>query len=87
MLGVVGAAVATVISRFIEAGIVIRWTHCHKKKNPFIIGAYRSLYIPGSLVRRIIIKGMPLMVNEVLWAGGMATLMQCYSVRGLAAVA
>ena len=27
------------------------------------------------------------MVNEVLWAGGMATLMQCYSVRGLAAVA
>ena len=87
VLGVVGAAVATVISRFIEAGIVIRWTHCHKKKNPFITGAYRSLYIPGSLVRQIVIKGMPLMVNEVLWAGGMATLMQCYSVRGLAAVA
>ena len=32
VLGVVGAAVATVISRFIEAGIVIRWTHCHKKR-------------------------------------------------------
>lgn len=86
-LGVVGAAVATVISRFIEAGIVIRWTHRNKKKNPFIVDAYKSLYIPGSLVKQIIIKGMPLMVNEVLWAGGMATLMQCYSVRGLAAVA
>lgn len=86
-LGVVGAGVATVISRFIEAGIVVSWTHRNKEKHPFITNAYKSLYIPGSLVKNIVLKGMPLMVNEVLWAGGMATLMQCYSVRGLVAIA
>lgn len=86
-LGVVGAGIATVISRYIEAAIIIVWTHKNKRKHPFIEGAYKSLSIPGSLVKKIIIKGMPLMVNEVLWAAGMATLMQCYSVRGLEAVA
>ena len=29
----------------------------------------------------------PLLLNETLWAGGMAVLMQCYSTRGLAVVA
>lgn len=86
-LGVVGAAIATVLSRYVEAAIVICWTHRHKKANPFIVGAYQSLYIPGGLVKKILVKGLPLMINEVLWAGGVATLMQCYSVRGLAAVA
>lgn len=86
-LGVVGAGIATVISRYIEAGIIIIWTHKNKKTHPFIQGAYSSLSIPGSLVKKIIIKGMPLMINEVLWALGMAALMQCYSVRGLEAVA
>lgn len=87
VLGVVGAAVATVISRYIEAAIVIIWTHGHKKKNPYIVGVYRSFYIPGSLIGKIVVKGTPLMVNEMLWAAGMAILMQCYSVRGLTAVA
>lgn len=86
-LGVMGAGTATAVARFIEAGIIISWTHSHKKKNPFIVGAYKSLYIPGSLVKKILIKGTPLMVNEALWAAGMAGLMQCYSIRGLVAVA
>jgi len=86
-LGVKGAAIATVISRFTELLVVSLWTTLHKKKNPFIIGAFKSIYIPFSLVKRIAIKGMPLMLNETLWASGMATLNQCYSVRGLKVVA
>lgn len=86
-LGVVGAAIATVISRFIECGIVIIWTHTHGKKVPFIVGVYKSLYIPLPLVKQIIVKGMPLMVNEILWSVGMTLLTQCYSTRGLATVA
>lgn len=86
-LGVVGAAIATVISRFVECGIVIIWTHTHGKKNPFIVGAYRSMYIPMPLVKKILIKGMPLMVNEFLWSVGMTLLTQNYSTRGLATVA
>lgn len=86
-LGVQGAAIATVLARCVEATIVIVWTHAHKEKNPYIVGIYRSFYIPWSLVKKILIKGTPLMINECVWSLGMATLMQCYSYRGLEAVA
>ena len=86
-LGVVGAAVATVISRYVELVIVVLWTHTHSKRHPFITGALRSLRIPLPLTRQIIAKGMPLLVNEFLWSTGMATLSQCYSTRGLDVVA
>lgn len=86
-LGVVGAAVATVISRYVQALIVMVWTHTHGDKMPFVTGVYRSWSIPASLVSKILVKGTPLMVNEVLWSAGMAGMMQCYSVRGLDAVA
>ena len=38
-------------------------------------------------MRGIIVKGMPLLVNEALWSGGMAVMNQCYSTRGLDVVA
>lgn len=86
-LGVVGAAIATVISRYVQVAVVMVWTHTHHVQMPFITGAYRSLHIPTNLTQKILIKGTPLMLNEVMWSAGMATLMQCYSVRGLDAVA
>lgn len=45
-LGVKGAAIATVIARFVEMLIVVIWTHTHTKINRYIVGAYRSFYIP-----------------------------------------
>ncbi|MBR2401274.1 MAG: MATE family efflux transporter [Lachnospiraceae bacterium] len=86
-LGVVGAAVATLISRIVETIIVITWTHMHSAKNIFIQDAYRHFRIPGTLAKQILVKGTPLLINEALWSGGMATLTQCYSMRGLDAVA
>ena len=83
VMGVAGAAVATVISRYVELAIVAWWTHRNIQKNPFIRGAYRSLSIPGRLLKDIILKGMPLLINEFLWASGMAVLNQCYSTCGL----
>ena len=85
-LGVAGAAIATVLSRFVECAIVIVWTHTHTRKNPFIVGAYRSLQVPGALVRQIAKLGSPLLINELLWSAGIAMLNQCYSVRGLEVV-
>lgn len=85
-LGVVGAAVATVISRYVELAIVVCWMHLHGKECSFIRGVYRNLYIPGALLKKIIIKGMPLLLNEALWSGGMAFLNQCYSTCGLEVV-
>lgn len=86
-LGVEGAAIATVTSRFVECFIVVWWTHRHKERNPYIVGVYKSLAIPDDLMVKIIKKGTPLLVNEALWSLGMATLLQCYSVRGLGVVA
>lgn len=82
-LGAVGAAIATVASRFTELLVVAVWTRRHSRRNPFILGAYRSLYIPAPLVRQVFANGLPLMLNETMWAAGMAALNQCYSVRGL----
>ena len=82
-MGVRGAALATVISRFVELAIVAGWTHLNTVKNPFILGVYHSFYLPGRLLKTITLKGMPLLVNEALWSSGMAILNQCYSTCGL----
>lgn len=86
-LGVVGAAVATVVSRVVQLVIVVVWTHTHADRMPFIVGAYKEWRIPSPLTWKIISKGTPLMFNEILWSAGMAILNQCYSMRGLEAVA
>ena len=86
-LGVAGAALATVIARYIEALIVIVWAHAHKGKNRYLEGAYRGFGIPKAEFKAIIIKGFPLMLNEILWAAGMTTVTQCYSIRGLEVIA
>lgn len=86
-LGVAGAAIATTISRFVELGIVVWWTHSHRERNTFIEKAYASFRIPGGLIGKVILMGTPLMINEALWAGGQAILTQCYSMRGLSVIA
>ena len=84
--GVVGAAIATVISRFVELTYIVVWAHTHSERVPFVVGALRSLYVPADLTLSCIQKGMPLLLNEALWSGGQAMLTQCYSVRGLSVV-
>ncbi|MBR5798824.1 MAG: MATE family efflux transporter [Lachnospiraceae bacterium] len=86
-LGVRGAAIATVIARFIECFIVMIWTHTHTDKNPYIVGAYKSLRIPKNILIDVLKKGAPLMINEMFWASGMAVISQCYAYRGLEVVA
>ena len=86
-LGVTGAAIATVLSRYVEAAIIVTVTHRHSEKNAFAMGLYHTLKVPADLCKKIAIKGSPLLFNETLWAAGMAMLTQCYSVRGLNVVA
>ena len=82
-MGVQGAALATVISRYVELAVVASWTHLHSKVCAFIQGAYRSIYIPKKLLGEILRKGAPLMMNECLFATGLAVVNQCYSTCGL----
>lgn len=87
MLGVRGAAIATTISRYVECIYLIIWTALHSERMKFIKGAFKSLRVPWVLAKDIIKKGMPLMINEMLFSLGMTTMNQCYSIRGLAVVA
>ncbi len=84
-LGVKGAAIATVLARFLELLILVAWTNRHKTDAlfSFIKGAFVPSAIPLDLVKNIIIKGTPLMLNEALWSAGITRLTQCYSLRDL----
>lgn len=87
-LGVKGAAIATVMSRFIQSAIVVFWTHWNRNELIYPKSLYRSLFVPKELVKRISVKGLiPLTANECLWSLGIATLAACYSVRGVDVVA
>ena len=86
-MGVRGAAIATVLSRFVELAIVTVASHSNSAKYPYIKGLYRTLLVPRQLAAKFFIKGLPLLLNETLWAAGMAFINQSYSLRGLDAVA
>lgn len=86
-LGVEGAAIATVISRFVEAGIVVVWLIKHKKEYLFAEGLLDAIKVDGKIAGQILRIGSPLLLNEFLFSTGMSMLIQCYSMRGLDSVA
>ena len=86
-MGVAGAAVATVISRFVELGVILIASQKKKKEYVFLMDVFRRFYIPLPLVGPVLSKTLPLMGNEFLWSMAQATLLQCYSVRGIQVIA
>ena len=85
-MGVEGAALGTVISRVAELLVVAVVAHRNLDRFLFLQGLYRSARIGKNLARNIMVKGMPLFVNEFLWSSGMATMTQILSTTGLAVV-
>lgn len=81
-LGVKGAAIATVISRFVEFGIILYAT---RSGSPyaFLHGVLKTMRLKWGFVKAVLMKGAPLLANEFLWSTGMATLTRIYSMRGL----
>ena len=86
-LGASGAAIATVISRFVELGILVIYTGIHPDIFPFIRGAFRKIRVSRKLALQFLLKALPLMANETLWSLGMTTINQSYSYRSLDSVA
>lgn len=80
-LGTKGAAIATVVSRYIELGVMMIGSHC-SKKHPFAKGLYRSLRVPKELFFTMLAKCLPLMGNEILWSLGWTVIYRLYSLRG-----
>lgn len=87
VLGVKGAAIASVISRFVELGVLVVVTHTNSKYNFASHAFERFFHINGELVAGVAKRGTPLFVNEVLWGLGMSVLAKFYSERGLSAMA
>ena len=85
-LGVAGAAVATSASRFVELGVLVTSAHV-KKAFYFTRGVFRGFSVPGWLVKKIAVKGMPIIVNEFMWSLALTIRSQSYSTRGLDALA
>ncbi|MBR4658871.1 MAG: MATE family efflux transporter [Clostridia bacterium] len=85
-MGVRGAAIATIVAKVVECAVLIIWAHGNIKSFTYLKGLYSSPKVPGALLKNIAIKGLPLLLNEVLWASGMTMLNQCYSKRGLEVV-
>lgn len=86
-MGVTGAALATLISRVAELGLILFYTKIHREKYPYFTGIYKTMKVPVGLAGEITKKGMPLLFNELMWSLGTTVVVQCYSTRGLDAVA
>lgn len=86
-MGVEGAAIATVASRFTELLILVVWSHRNTDKCLYFKGVFKTLSIPSSLVKRMLLKTLPLMANEFFWSISMTLRNQCYSTRGIDVVA
>ena len=86
-MGVRGAAVATVLSRYVELSLILLGTHGKKNPPEFLRGAFESMRIGADLAKDIIRRGAPLLANEMFWSLGTTMLTQCYSYRGLDAIA
>lgn len=87
VMGVRGAALATVISRLCETAVNMIWSHTHGSELRFTQRILDGFPMPRGLLKDITIKSLPLMLNETLWCIGSAMLMQIYSTRGLTVVA
>lgn len=79
-LGVVGAALATLIARVLE--LVILLIIMKKGNFPFKTKVFELHHVPMDLVKQITNKAFPLCLNEILWSSGNATILSLYGTRG-----
>ncbi len=86
-MGVEGAAIATVISRFVEAGVNVLWSHIRRREVLFTRRMLEGAPMGRGLLWDLFRRSTPLMINEALWCIGTATLTQIYSTRGIMVIA
>ena len=84
-LGVLGAAIGTLIARFVELAYLL----IALKTNPFEFKTkvFDLFRISKDMIVNITKKALPLFMNEVAWASGMATLFKFYASPGDIALA
>ncbi len=78
--GVIGVALATLISRIAELGILIIFlkVNDYDFKSPL----NQIFNVTSDLVSKVIKKGLPLTLNEIIWSSGVSLLWKFYATRG-----
>jgi len=84
-LGVIGAAIATLIARVVEA--VLSLWYLIYRQSVLRLDVLRLFRIEWTLAKAIIIIGLPLLFNEFFWSLGQTAYLFAYSTRGDGALA
>ena len=78
-MGVVGAAIGTVIARVIELVLIV--VMCHNEKFSFCNNLLKTFHIEKKLAIEITKKGLVFLANELFWVIGMTLLSLAYAQR------
>lgn len=79
-LGILGAALGTLIARFVELGYLLFVLKYNEF--PFETKVTDLFKVDKELQKSITLKALPLLLNELGWSGGMAMLFKFYATRG-----
>jgi len=79
-LGIIGAAIATLIARVLEFLLTV--ILLNKKGNLFKTKIFKVFKIEKKLLSSIVIMAIPLTLNEALWSSGQTMFLHAYSTRG-----
>lgn len=86
-MGIEGAALATVIARYLELLFLLLQIQKNSERLPFMQGVFRKLGLTPVVLKKMLITGTPLFLNETLWSSGMTLINAAYATRGIAAIA
>jgi len=84
-MGIMGAAIATTISRFIEMAIIV--TYVYKSKSILAAGIKDFLNLKIDFVKRYFKTTFPVILNELAWAIGMLVYKVVYARMGTDTIA
>lgn len=84
-LGVIGAAIATLISRTVECLLTV--ILLSRKGSMFNTKLLDMFKIDRKILWGIILMALPLTINEALWSSGQTVFIHAYARRGLSALA
>ncbi len=84
-LGIIGAAYATLVARFVEFGLLM--VLLKRKGKIFSTKIRRVFKIEKVVLMSIIVVALPMMLNEALWSLGQTAFLKAYSTRGDGALA
>lgn len=85
-LGIVGAGVATIIARFVEMSVILITIYWYKKN--IVAGKLRDIFdLNIKSFKKFFPTALPIVINDIMWTGGVATYFAIYSILGTNATA